>query len=177
MKFVCIDKDDVEVSAISLVDEPAIEQYFIALSKESEEEELILSLAKADTEQRIVTGPALIPNKFIHRYDSNREKFYIYFTKESVKNISQLYLVESRQKNVNLQHDKNTFTKDVTMVESWIVETPEMDKAKALGFDVPKGTWMISMKIESDEIWDNIIKKGKANGFSIEGKMVKRFAK
>jgi hypothetical protein len=43
-----------------------------------------------------------------------------------------------------------------------------MDKSKALGFNVPKGTWMTSMKINNKETW-NKIKAGELNGFSVEG--------
>jgi hypothetical protein len=36
------------------------------------------------------------------------------------------------------------------------------------GFNLPKGTWMISMKVNNDEIW-NKVKLGEIKGFSIEG--------
>ena len=54
-------------------------------------------------------------------------------------------------------------------MESWIVENPEMDKSKMYGFEVPEGTWMISMKVENDEVWNDYVKEGKVKGFSIEG--------
>ena len=34
---------------------------------------------------------------------------------------------------------------------------------------MPEGTWMISMKVENDEIWNDYVKTGKVKGFSIEG--------
>jgi hypothetical protein len=36
------------------------------------------------------------------------------------------------------------------------------------GFNFPKGTWVISMKVNNDEIW-NKVKLGEIKGFSIEG--------
>ena len=42
------------------------------------------------------------------------------------------------------------------------------DKANALGFDVPKGTWMVTYKVNDEELW-NQIKDGTVRGFSIEG--------
>jgi hypothetical protein len=36
------------------------------------------------------------------------------------------------------------------------------------GFNFPKGTWVISMKVNNDEIW-NKVKLGEVKGFSIEG--------
>ena len=35
--------------------------------------------------------------------------------------------------------------------------------------EVPLGTWMLSMKVLNDDIWNNYVKTGKVKGFSIEG--------
>jgi len=35
--------------------------------------------------------------------------------------------------------------------------------------NLPVGTWMVSMKIDNDEVWKEYIKEGKVRGFSIEG--------
>ena len=34
---------------------------------------------------------------------------------------------------------------------------------------MPVGTWMISMKVNNSEIWNDFVKTGKVKGFSIEG--------
>jgi hypothetical protein len=54
------------------------------------------------------------------------------------------------------------------VVESWIVDDPQHDKQQVFGMNYPKGTWMVSMKIEDDTIW-NKIKEGKLNGYSVQG--------
>ena len=46
----------------------------------------------------------------------------------------------------------------------------EMDKSKKFGLNVPKGTWMVSMKVDDKEIWDNYVKNDKVFGFSLEGR-------
>jgi hypothetical protein len=56
----------------------------------------------------------------------------------------------------------------LTAVESWIVED-EKDKTRFYGLDVPIGTWMLSMKVQNDEVWNDYVKSGKVKGFSIEG--------
>jgi hypothetical protein len=43
-----------------------------------------------------------------------------------------------------------------------------MDKSKSYGFSLPKGTWMVSMKADNEEIWAKA-KSGEIKGFSIEG--------
>ena len=58
----------------------------------------------------------------------------------------------------------------MTVFESWIVEDPEFDKSKKYGLEVPAGTWMVSMKVDDKDVWDNYVKDNKVFGFSIEGK-------
>ena len=55
-----------------------------------------------------------------------------------------------------------------TVVESWIVKDEKNDKSNALGFDVPANTWMVSYKVDNDELWSKV-KSGEVSGFSIEG--------
>ena len=56
----------------------------------------------------------------------------------------------------------------MTVVESWIVEDKVQDKSAKYDFNVPVGTWMVSMKVDNDEVW-NKVKLGEIKGFSIEG--------
>ena len=58
---------------------------------------------------------------------------------------------------------------NLTVVESWLVDDPKMDKSVKYGLEVPEGTWMVSMKVNNDEIWNDFVKTGKVKGFSIEG--------
>jgi hypothetical protein len=90
----------------------------------------------------------------------------VFFSEATVKQASELFLKNGNQSNATLEH-KAKFD-GATVVESWIIDNPDMDKSKAYGFDLPKGTWMISMKIEDDKVWKQV-KEGKYKGFSIEG--------
>ncbi len=40
--------------------------------------------------------------------------------------------------------------------------------SKKYKFNLPKGTWMIAMKVNNEDIWKDV-KAGKVKGFSIEG--------
>lgn len=148
------------VQAISIVEYPAIESDFITLSKEQE-----IKLAEVDKEKRILMGPALIPNKTIFRKKEDDE-YYIYFSKDTVRKASELFLTRGNQNKSTLEHSFEL--QGLSVVESWIVESKE-DKSKAYGFDVPEGTWMVSMKVYNDEVWQDYVKEGKVKGFSIEG--------
>jgi hypothetical protein len=62
----------------------------------------------------------------------------------------------------------------MSVIESWIIEDEKKDKSNLYGFNLPKGTWMISMKVNNDEIW-NKVKAGEVKGFSIEGYFVDKY--
>jgi hypothetical protein len=111
-------------------------------------------------------GAALIPNKHIYRRNGNDE-YYIFFSDETVRKASELFLMNSNQNNATLEHQKEL--KDLSIVESWIVEDAEMDKSKKYGLDAPVGSWVVSMKVNNDTIWNDFVKTGKVKGFSIEG--------
>ena len=118
-------------------------------------------------DEMIVTGPAMIPNALIPRKDEMGNLFHVYFSKETVKNIAKKFLQDNNTHNTDINHDDNVVTEN-TLLESWIVENPDMDKSTALGFNVPEGTWMTSYKINNEETWQKI-KAGELNGFSVTG--------
>jgi hypothetical protein len=159
------------ITAISLVDFPAIERDFLMFAKE---ESSMFQFGKADIEKKIITGPALIPNKNIYRSDQLRGEFEIFFSEDTVSKISQKFLKEHKQNSVTVQHQ--TSANNIYVFESWIIEDTENDKSNAIGFnDLPVGTWMVSMKIENDEIWDKI-KEGEIKGFSVEAYVSQKLA-
>jgi hypothetical protein len=149
------------VNAISIVEQPAIESDFIALSKEQE-----INLAEVDQEKRILLGPALIPNKQIFRKNGDDE-FYVYFSKDTIRKASQLFLKSGNQSKSTLEHEMKL--SGLTVVESWIVEDNEKDKSAFYGLSVPVGTWMVAVKVDNEEVWTEFVKTKKVKGFSIEG--------
>ncbi len=158
------------VEAISLVEKPAIEIDFMTFSKQKEQK---VRFSISSEEKQILTGPALIPEKRIYRYDEElNEEYYVFFSAETIEKISQKYLINGNQSNVSLEH--LIPVNGVILVESWIVKDPKKDKACALGFDVPAGTWMISMKVLDEKIWNEFVKTGIVRGFSIEGYFTQR---
>ena len=164
------DSEELTIDAISLVTSPAIEQDFVFFGKENNN----LTLAKVDEEKRMLVSPALIPNKQIFRYDPNTDSnYYVYFSKETVRQASELYLKHNNHHKATYQHEDRV--SGVLTVESWIKEG-DMDKSKLYGFDLPDGTWFVKMKIENDEMW-NKIKDGELKGLSIEGYFINKMEK
>ena len=152
------------VFAMSIVDEPAMLVDFLKLSKYKESK---MQLA-INEDQKIVTGPAIIPNFKIIRsaeFLDEEEDGYMYFSEKTTKQLSELFMTDERMNNITLGHE--TKSTDLKLTESWIILDPKKDKSLALGYDLPKGTWMISYKVQNDDLWKRI-KLGEFNGFSIE---------
>ena len=154
------DQEDIGVDAISIVESPAIESDFVALKNQE------IKLAEVDKEKKILMGALLIPNKPIYRNGEEGE-YYIYFSKDTIVKASQMFLQNGKQSNSTLEHSKAL--NGLTLVESWIVEDKAKDKTAIYGLDVPVGTWMGSVKVNNDDVWNEYVKTNKVKGFSIEG--------
>ena len=151
---------DTGVDAISIVESPAIESDFVALKNQE------IKLAEVDKEKKILMGALLIPNKPIYRNGSEGE-YYIYFSKDTIVKASQMFLQKGNQSNSTLEHDE--VLSGLTLVESWLIEDKVHDKSVKYGMDLPLGTWMGSVKVNNDEVWNEYVKTNKVKGFSIEG--------
>ena len=160
-----IDENDLllsGVNAISIVENPAIQSDFIALADQKP-----VLLAEVDKDKQKLMGAALIPDKPIYRKDGE-EEYYVYFSKETIAKTAEAFFRNNNQNNATLEHAE--VLDNMTVFESWIVEDPEFDKSKKYGLEVPEGTWMVSMKVDDKDVWDNYVKDNKVFGFSIEGK-------
>ena len=156
--FIRNEKED-GVFAVSLVENPAIEENWVALSAEG------IELKVADEERRVVVGIALVPEKRIYRKMKDKE-FNIYFSKETIAKAQELYMRNLNANNVTTEHEKPI--KGATVIESWIVENEKFDKSNIYKLNAPVGAWVIMMKINNEEEWKSI-KEGNYKGFSIEG--------
>tara|TARA_R110000796_G_scaffold62906_5_gene145031 strand:+ start:1101 stop:2057 length:957 start_codon:yes stop_codon:yes gene_type:complete len=154
------------IDAISIVEHPAIEEDFITMSKDHKFE-----FKEIDQEKKILMGAAMIPEKPIYRRDGD-EEYYVFFTKDTIRRASELYLMNGKQGNATLEHQEKI--QGLSLVESWIIEDPEKDKSRAYGLEYPVGTWMVSMKVNNEDIWNEYVKSGKVKGFSIEGWFLQR---
>ena len=160
VELIIDEESDVAVEAISIVNSGAIEEDFIALKSQE------FKLAEVDKERRILMGALLIPNKPIYR-KNGEDEYYIYFSKDTVSKASQMYLMQGNQNNATMEHQYAL--SGLSLVESWLVEDKVHDKSVKYGMDLPLGTWVGSMKVNNDKIWNEFVLTKKIKGFSIEG--------
>lgn len=148
------------VFAISLVDQPAIEENFVALAAQEVEFKVV------DEERRIVVGFALVPEKRILRLMGGK-KFNIYFTKETVAQAAEDFMKKMMLKKFTTDHEEKV--DGITVIESWVVEDAKHDKSNLYNLNAKGGEWVLMSKIDNDAVW-NEVKAGKFKGYSIEAR-------
>jgi len=155
-----ISNEDCGILFISLVDRPAVDVNWVAFDKEIEPQNYMVG----DDEQRMVYGVLLRANYPIFR-DKPTPR-YIVFDKETIKEISEKWLADGNQNNVDLNHNLE-MVDGVKLVQTFIKDSEHGISPK--GFeDVEDGSLFAQYKIENDEVWQ-AIKDGTFNGFSIYG--------
>ena len=163
--------EELAIDCISLVSAPAIETDFIFFGKGKNN----LTFAKVDEAEKMLISPALIPNKQILRHDPQTSSdYYVYFSKDTVRKCSELFLKNNNHHKATQEHSERV--SGVLTVESWIIDDPKMDKSVLYGFSLPKGTWMVSMRISNEELWSEIT-SGSLRGLSIEGYFTDKMSK
>lgn len=161
IKKYIVDGDESEVYAISLVEEPAIESDFIALAKQKRE------VLLKDEKRHKVYGCVLRANFPIYRYSEQYGEYYLEFTADAIEKISKRFMKEMMQHQWTEDHRESI--EGVYVTESWIKESEEFDKSKALGIgeDCAVGSWFIGAYIDSNDVWRKV-EEGDFKGFSVE---------
>lgn len=164
-----INKDDTsnqEVDYIALVDNPAIEVNWMAFNKHYK--------FVSDKERRIITGPLMIADMPIYRHGKipmtdEVGEYYTVFDKQTVYDIAEKFFRNKLTDQFNIMHDGGQRTKGVYIIESILVD-------KSRGMDAPQafkgindGSWIVSVKVDNDEVWEDYVKTGTLKGFSVEG--------
>lgn len=162
IKKAIIDVEDSEMGlkTVSLVSDPAIQINWIKFNKQSE-----IKLAIQNEDKRIIFTPVLIPNQLIYRNIAG-EEFNLMFDKETIELVEQKWVKDNLSSTVDIEHSSKLID-GVTFFESVLLNNERFATAK--GFEgLPEGTWFLTGKVESDEVWSKI-KSGEVNGVSIDG--------
>lgn len=147
---------------IALVDNPAIESDFMAFKKHQQ-------FKVISEDKRIVSGFAMMADQKIYRRDDkDGREYWVKFTSESIKNISEQFFKNNLTNQTNAMHQTDKFLEGVYVFESFLIdESRGISIPKGYG-DAEQGSWFISMKVENDEVWESV-KNGTFKGFSVEG--------
>ena len=139
------------------------------IAEEKASESMSEKMMFFDEDKRILVGAAMVPNKMIHRYDDLGNMYYVFFSKATIKKMADKFLKQRRTDETSIEHNGLKLGADkVYITESWVSEDPIKDKSAAYGFNLPAGTWYVSMKVEDPNVW-KLVKDKMLTGFSVEG--------
>lgn len=158
--IVDINTDELNMSCISLVTDPAVEKDFECFSKDKKP----MKFSITNPEKHCITGVAIRANVPIYRYSPDMGEYYVRFTKETIEQIVYKYSKQNLWNSVSLEHSGQNIDSAV-MVEFFIKSPSKCPE----GFeDVEDGSLMVTYKITDENLWDTVKNSDEINGFSIE---------
>lgn len=157
-----LNDDYTGLDAISLVEYPAVEYNWLAFGKQEK-----IKLQFEDSDKHIITGVAILADTPIYRVAPDGSEYYVVFDKESIAIIVEKYSKMSLNNSVNIEHNDNAFVDNIFLIESYIKDSSRGIVPMEFK-DIPDGSWIVSYKVENDEVWEKI-KSGEVRGFSVQG--------
>jgi|694.fasta_scaffold17103_4 hypothetical protein len=118
-------------------------------------------------EKRIVTGPAMLADLPIYRYDDIRGEYYVTFDADTIWKIAKKFVRNDAYKAVNTDH-ANPVKEGVHMIESYFIDRKRGVMPPTGYEDAKDGSWFLTYLIDNEEIWAKV-KDGEWKGFSVEG--------
>lgn len=146
---------DVKISFVSLVDKAANKRTFLVTKAEngSATFQTYGRIVKAEAEKHEVTG--IVYEPMVEDSQGN------YMTEEEISKAAHWFM--KNQGSVDLQHSFDPL-EGATVVESYIARCDE----EIGGQQITKGTWVMTMEIDDQDIFEKI-QKGELTGFSMGG--------
>ena len=156
------------ICMVSLVKDPAIELKGMYFSKEQMEKEKQFQF-KALPDKKIIVGYAMLPNKKILRKDKNDNPYFVVFSPETIRRMSNKFNKENSNKDINVDHSDRMVPGFIQA--NWITENAQYDKMRMYGFTPQLDGWALEMFIEDEHFWETAVKEEGRYSFSIEGMM------
>lgn len=152
---------DMKITFLSLVPKGANKKKIIWKStgddKTGEPLEREVKLTKVNNDQHMVYGIVYSPNQVDTQGD---------FAKANeIKKAAYGFMKSALTPNIDTNHDFDA--KDAYVAESWLTKGVD-----SLFEKEPEGSWAVGIKVESEELW-NQVKKGELAGISMAGRAIK----
>ncbi len=145
---------NINVEFISLVRKGANRKKILWKSAENPQEQKQIPIAKTDEEKHLVYGVVYAPNEIDSQGD--------YTTAEEIEKAAHNFMKEGRVGNID-RHHSFAAEDGAFVAESWIIKAGD-----PVFPDEKEGAWAISVKIEDEELWEEV-KKQEIGGLSIGG--------
>lgn len=146
---------DAKISFVSLVNKAANKRQFLITKSEDGNAEFQTygSILMSEAETHYITGVVYEPMV----EDSHKN----YMTAKEIAKAEKYFSENAGE--IDIQHSFEP-EKNISVVESWITKCD----CTINGIDVKKGTWLMTVKVEDDTIWNKVV-KGEITGFSMGG--------
>lgn len=146
---------DAKIQFVSLVDKAANKRKFLITKADggSANFQTYGCILKSEDETHYITG--IVYEPMVEDTDKN------YMTAAEIAKAEKYFTENSGS--IDIQHSFET-EENVSVVESWITKCD----CSINGKEVKKGTWLMTVKVEDDDIWDKV-EKGEITGFSMGG--------
>jgi len=151
-----------EVQAVALVDQPAIEKNFMAFKKQ---QPLFFTV---NQQRQIISGPAMLADTPIYRKDADMGEYLVTFGKPTIQHIVEKFFSKGLLNSFNIMHKAAAPAEGTCIFESFITDASRGIQPMKGYEDVPDGSWFISAKVNNSAVWAKI-KNGEVKGFSVEG--------
>lgn len=156
-----IESPDDGIYTISLVDNPAIETGFMKFKKTKQ-----IQFSIVNSDKHIILGPVMRANFPIYRFNEEIGEYYIKYTPEVIRKMTEKLLSDNTFNNISLMHNGKLIS-GIKLTQLFIKDS-ERGLAPAGFDDIEEGSLFAEYKVEDEDLW-NKIKAGEFLGFSLEG--------
>ena len=155
-----VDDPGCSISAMSLVDDPAMSIDMVCFSKEQN-----MKFSIQDESQHNILTCLVRVDFPILRVTDGGDPYYIVFNKDTAKVLCQRLMKDGMQQNISLNHN-GKLIQGIQLQEVFIKDTEK--GISPIGFeDAADGSLMGVYHIEDDQLWNDCL-EGKFKGISIE---------
>lgn len=151
------------LSCISFVENPAMESNMLVFSTQNCVEPA--KLLFQENYKRCITGVVIRADHPVYRFDEYYGEYFIKFSKETIRELTEKYSKEKLLNNVSIHHNGKLID-DVVMLEFFIKDIEKGINPKQFD-DIEDGSLFCTFKINNEELWEEIL-KGNFGGLSME---------
>lgn len=146
---------DAKIGFVSLVDKAANKHKFLITKSDGDTATIQIygRIVKADEDKHYVTG--IVYEPMTEDTDGN------YMTEEEITKAAHWFMKNSGKPDIQHCFEK---ADNVEIVESYVAKSD----MEIEGQQIKKGTWIMTMEVADDDVWDKI-EKGEITGFSMGG--------
>lgn len=162
-----IDSAEDGMFVMSLVTNPATQTDWVCFSDNSKLQTYSI-IESEDPEKHLLAGVVMLADTPIYRRNADGFEYYIKYSKETIRKMSEKALSDNTVNNIDIQHNGEILPKGVVTLQEIFIK----DEAKGINpvylSEIPDGSLCATYKVNDEALWQ-LCKDGTLNGFSLAG--------